>query len=62
MLLGPVSQGHGNELRSVVPAKVGLSCSADLAYGDSAQRTLNEGAAKHDSNRLYRKTPQSGSD
>src|ERR1044071_3456749 len=47
MLLGPVSQGHGNELRSIVPAKVRLSCSADLAYGDSAQRTLNEGAAKH---------------
>ena len=62
MFLGPFSQSDRHQFGTIVPAKVRLSCSADLAYGDSAQRTLNEGAAKHDSFRLYRKVPQSGSD
>jgi Transposase len=37
MLLGPFSQCHRDQFWPIVPSKVRLSCSAFLAYGDSAQ-------------------------
>ena len=62
MIFGPISQRDRYEFWAVVPSKSGCHAQPFLAYGDSAQRTLNEGAAKHDGNRLYRKGSHSGSD
>src|SRR5215510_3048274 len=42
MFFSPIGERHRYQFWAVVPAKVRLSCSAVLAYGDSAQEHLTK--------------------